>query len=282
MPQITGTDVLPEGVNDVSSFMKWLPSLIPYGLRILEAIVIILVGRKLIQVIIRLFDKSLNKAGVDQGVSRFLQALIRTGLYVVLVFFLAGELGFNTASIIAILGSSALAVGLSLQGSLANFAGSIVILLTRPFTLGDYIVSAHGEGLVKEIGLVYSIVVTPDNKQISIPNGALANDAVTNVTANPVRRLDLKIGISYGADLKKAEQLLLNLFQNSEWILKDKPVKVVVDALEDSDVLLMAFGWVKTGDYLNAKWDLTKAAKLCFDEHGIEIPFPQMDVHMIQ
>ncbi len=256
--------------------------LLPLGLRVLEALILLLVGRKLIRIILKLLDKTTEKLGLDIGLAKFLSTVIRAGLYVLLAFIIAGELGFNTASIVALLGSIALAIGLSLQGSLANFAGSVLILATRPFRVGDYIISSHGEGTVKDIGLVYTEIRTVDNKQITIPNGVLSGDAVTNVTGHPTRRLNIKVGISYGADLRKAKEIMENLYRESEWILQDQPVRVFVDQLEDSDVLLCVFGWVKTGDYLSAKWDLTEKIKLAFDEAGVEIPFPQMDVHMRQ
>ena len=271
-----GTDI----TQTVTPLTALLAAAIPLGLRILEALVIFLIGRKLISVIVNFLNKALEKAGLDVGLVRFLCTLARGALFILLAFIIIGELGFNTASILAVLGSAALAVGLSLQGSLANFAGSVLILVTRPFRVGDYIISSGGEGTVRDIGLVFTEIQTPDNRQITLPNGALANSPITNITAHPTRRVDISVGISYDADLKKAKDIILETVQKNSYVLKEEPVAVFVDSLGDSDVCLACGSWVNTGDYLAAKRALTEEIKLAFDREGIEIPFPQMDVHM--
>ena len=259
-----------------------LTSLVPLGLKILEALIIFVIGKKLIRFALKLLDGATARAGLDVGLARFLSTVARIALYILLAFVIIGELGFNTASIIAVLGSAALAVGLSLQGSLANFAGSVLILVTRPFKVGDYIICSGGEGTVKDIGLVFTELTTGDNRRITIPNGSLANGPITNITAHSTRRVDLTVGISYSADLKKAKEVITETIQKNSYILKDQPIAVFVNSLGESDVVLACGGWVNTPDYLAAKRALTEEIKLAFDEAGVEIPFPQVDVHMKQ
>ena len=266
----------------VSPLNALLTSLVPLGLKILEALVIFVIGKKLINFAIKLLNGATTRAGLDVGLARFLSTVARIALYILLAFVIIGELGFNTASIIAVLGSAALAVGLSLQGSLANFAGSVLILVTRPFKVGDYIICSGGEGTVKDIGLVFTELTTGDNRRITIPNGSLANGPITNITAHSTRRVDLTVGISYSADLKKAKEVITETIQKNSYILKDQPIAVFVNSLGESDVVLACGGWVNTPDYLAAKRALTEEIKLAFDEAGVEIPFPQVDVHMKQ
>jgi len=239
-------------------------------------------AKKLIRFALKLLAGAAARAGLDVGLARFLSTVARIALYILLAFVIIGELGFNTASIIAVLGSAALAVGLSLQGSLANFAGSVLILVTRPFKIGDYIICSGGEGTVKDIGLVFTELTTGDNRRITIPNGSLANGPITNITAHSTRRVDLTVGISYSADLKKAKEVITETIQKNSYILKDQPIAVFVNSLGESDVVLACGGWVNTPDYLAAKRALTEEIKLAFDEAGVEIPFPQVDVHMKQ
>lgn len=268
--------------QSVSPLNALLTSLVPLGLKILEALVIFVIGKKLIRFALKLLDGATARAGLDVGLARFLSTVARIALYILLAFVIIGELGFNTASIIAVLGSAALAVGLSLQGSLANFAGSVLILVTRPFRVGDYIICSGGEGTVKDIGLVFTELTTGDNRRITIPNGSLANGPITNITAHSTRRVDLTVGISYSADLKKAKEVITETIQKNSYILKDQPIAVFVNSLGESDVVLACGGWVNTPDYLAAKRALTEEIKLAFDEAGVEIPFPQVDVHMKQ
>ena len=268
--------------QSVSPLNALLTSLVPLGLKILEALIIFVIGKKLIRFALKLLDGAAARAGLDVGLARFLSTVARLALYILLAFVIIGELGFNTASIIAVLGSAALAVGLSLQGSLANFAGSVLILVTRPFKVGDYIICSGGEGTVKDIGLVFTELTTGDNRRITIPNGSLANGPITNITAHSTRRVDLTVGISYSADLKKAKEVITETIQKNSYILKDQPIAVFVNSLGESDVVLACGGWVNTPDYLAAKRALTEEIKLAFDEAGVEIPFPQVDVHMKQ
>ncbi len=251
-------------------------------INVLIAIVILLVGNKLIKYIVKLFYKMTEKANVDAGVKKFLASIIRVVLYAVLVVIIAEKFGIDTTSFIAVLGSAGLAVGLALQGSLSNFAGGVLILVLHPFRVGDYIVdnSTGREGTVEEIALFCTKLVTPDNKLVTIPNGSLSNAAITNVTAKGTRRLDLVVGIGYSADLKLAKKLIVDIVSKREKVLKDQDITVFVDNLGASSVDIGFRCWVDGADYWTEKWEITEAVKEAFDANGIEIPFNQLDVHM--
>ena len=229
-----------------------------------------------------MMSASFERTGVEIGVSKFLRSLTEFSLYALLVFIILGQLGVNTTSILAVLGTASLALSLSLQQSLSNFAGGVLILMMKPFKVGDYIVCIHGEGTVSMIGLVYTTLATVDNKAITIPNGTLANSTVTNVTAMERRRLDLTVGIGYRSDLKKAKTILEKLYREHPAVLKEPDITVFVDSLGESSVMIGARGWVAADDYWAAKWDITEKIKLAFDEAGIDIPFNQMDIHIVR
>ncbi len=260
-----------------------MPVVKSLAINIAAAIVIYVVGRKIIRWLLKVLTKTLDRSRADEGLSKFLVSAARMALYFVLAVAVIAQLGVNTASIFTLLGTAGLAVAMSLQGSLANVAGGILILLMHPFRVGDFVIAgSYGEGTVEMIGMVYTSIRTVDNRVLAIPNGDLANAAVTNVTANPERRLDVRVGIAYEADLKKAKGILQRVYEQNDNILKDKEITVYVDSLEDSSVNLGAFGWVKTEDYLRTKWAITEEIKLQLDAGGIGIPFPQMDVHLVE
>ena len=258
-----------------------LPGLIDFIIGVILALVVFFIGTQLIKWIRKLIKISMEKGNVDKGVRQFVDSLVKLALYAILIFSIGSKFGLDTTSVAAALASCGVAVGLALQGSLSNFAGGVLILMLKPFVVGDYIIEDNKgrEGTVKEIQLFYTKLLTVDNKTVIIPNGSLANTSLTNVTAQDKRRLDLSVGISYDADLKKAKQLMEELFQKDEDILQSEGVTVFVDALGDSAVMLGARGWVKKETYWAAKWRLTEDIKLTFDENGIEIPFNQVVVH---
>lgn len=258
------------------------PWLLSLGGKLLVALIIFLIGRKIIRVVQRMMSRSFERAGMEVGVSKFLKSLTEFCLYSLLLLIIAGQLGISITSLIAVVGTASLALGLALQNSLANFAGGVLILVMKPFKVGDYIISKEGEGTVSMIGLVYTTLVTIDNKAITVPNGTLSNSTVTNVTAMEKRRLDLTVGIGYRSDLKKAKEILEKLYREHPAVMKEEEITVFVDSLGDSSVVLGARGWVLAGDYWKTRWDITEKIKLAFDEAGIEIPFNQLDVHMIQ
>ncbi len=275
-----------EGVQEQTNIfieyvMNHVPDMISFGIRILVAIIIFFIGKKIIKTVRKIVKRSLTKANADIGVMQFLDALVNAIMYFLLIVIIISRFGIEASSLMAIVGSAGLAVGLALQGSLANFAGGVLILLLKPFKVGDYII-ANEEGTVAEIHIFYTKLVTADNKLIYIPNGTLSNSNITNVTSQDIRRVDLCVGISYNSDLQLAKNILLDIAQNYDKILKDKDINVFVNELAASEVSLGLRIWVNTEDYWDAKWTLTEKIKLTFDEKGIEIPYNQLDVHLLQ
>lgn len=258
-----------------------LPGVIDFAISVVLALLVFWLGAKLIKWIRKIVRVSMEKGNVDKGVCQFVDSLVKFGLYAILIFSIGSKFGLDTTSVAAALASCGVAIGLALQGSLSNFAGGVLILVLKPFVVGDYIVEDNKgrEGTVKEIQLFYTKLVTVDNKTVIIPNGALANNSLTNVTAQDKRRLNLTVGISYDADLKKAKELIEELFRKDEDILQDEEIVVFVDSLGESSVNIGVRGWVKTEKYWNTRWRMLENMKLTLDENGIEIPFNQVVVH---
>ena len=272
--------------NEINRLTKYIsdkiPELIDFAIGVVLALLVFWIGAKLIKWIRKLIRISMEKASVDKGVRQFVDSLVKFILYAILIFSIGSKFGLDTTSVAAALASCGVAIGLALQGSLSNFAGGVLILVLKPFVVGDYIVEDNKgrEGTVKEIQLFYTKLLTVDNKTVIIPNGSLANTSLTNVTAQDKRRLDLSVGISYDADLKMAKELIEGLFRADEDILKEEGINVFVDNLGESSVVIGARGWVKKEAYWTAKWRLTENIKLTLDENGIEIPFNQVVVHV--
>ena len=258
-----------------------IPGILDFALGVVLALVVFFIGAKVIKWIRKIVRKSMDKANVDKGVTQFVDSLLKFTLYAILIFSIGKKFGLDTTSVAAALASCGVAIGLALQGSLSNFAGGVLILVLKPFVVGDYIVEDNKgrEGTVKEIQLFYTKLVTADNKTVIIPNGSLANTSLTNVTAQDKRRLDFTVGISYDADIKKAKQLLEELLKSDDAIMKEEAINIFVDNLGDSAVVLGARGWVKKEEYWTAKWRITEQIKEVFDANGIEIPFNQIVVH---
>ena len=259
-----------------------IPGFLDFVLGVILALVVFFVGAKVIGWIRKLVKKSMEKAHVDKGVSQFVDSLLKIVLYAILIFSIGQKFGLDTTSVAAALASCGVAVGLALQGSLSNFAGGVLILVLKPFVVGDYIVEDNKgrEGTVVEIQLFYTKLLTVDNKTVIIPNGSLANTSLTNVTAQDKRRLDLSVGVSYDADLKKAKQLIEEILQKDEDIIQTEGRDVFVDELGESAVTIGARGWVKKEAYWTAKWRILEAIKFTLDENGIEIPYNQVVVHV--
>lgn len=272
--------------KEVSKIVEYvsgkIPGLIDFAIGVVLALLAFLIGTKLIKWIRKLIRISMEKGNVDKGVRQFVDSLVKFSLYAILIFSIGSKFGLDTTSVAAALASCGVAIGLALQGSLSNFAGGVLILLLKPFVVGDYIVEDNKgrEGTMKEIQLFYTKLLTVDNKTVIIPNGALANTSITNVTEQDKRRLDLSVGISYDADLKKAKQLIEELFRKDKDVLQNEDIVVFVDMLGDSSVVIGARGWVNKDAYWTAKWRITENIKLTLDENGIEIPFNQVVVHM--
>lgn len=249
------------------------------GINVIISILIWVIGKKIVQFGVQVLRKALNRTSLDIGVVKFVCSLTRFLAYIVLVIQIIGKLGFETSTFIALLGSAGLAFGLALQGSLSNFAGGVLILIFKPFRVGDYIISGLNEGTVKVIDLLYTKLVTGDNKIITIPNGALANSSVVNVGSQEIRRLDIQVGIGYDADLKKAKDILKEIMVNQSQILKDQEISVVVKSLDNNQVTLETRAWVNTIDYWTARCESLESYKIAFDENGIKIPFDMLGIN---
>ena len=259
-------------------FERYVPVACDYLLRIALVLMIFFVGRKLIKNIVSLCDQALKRHGMEVTVRRFFCNVINALGYICMLGILLQTVGLTATSLTALVASAGVAVGLARQGSLSNFAGGVLILLMKPFVIGDYIVQGNTEGTVKEIGLVYTELITADNRLIVIPNGTLIDSSIVNVTATGKRRLELSVGIGYKSDLKKAKEVLIRLGENDPARDPENPVNVFVSELAESSVNLGLHVWVSSSEYWNAKWRLTENIKLAFDEEGIEIPFKQVEI----
>ena len=275
-----------EATEDVNVFIQYLqdhiPNLISFAIEIVLALIFFFLGRIMIKWIRKLVRKMLEKSNVDKGVETFVDSLLKFMLYGILLFTIATKFGFDTASVAALIASAGVAVGLAVQGSLSNFAGGILILLLKPFVVGDYIIEDnHGdEGTVKEIQLFYTKLLTVDNRTVVIPNGMLTNNSLTNVTHMDERKLELKVSISYESDLLKAKAVLADLIRKESRIMQDKEHRIFVDELGDDGVILGMRCWVSTEDYWNVRWDMLEEIKLTFDRESIVIPYRQMNVRI--
>lgn len=261
---------------------KFADKALGLGERILFVLICLFVGIQVIKLIRKMVRKGMQKAKADIGVIQFVDSFLKTALYVVLAFLMASSFGVDAASIVALLGSAGVAIGLAVQGSLSNLAGGVLILLLKPFKVGDYIVEGTGsrEGTVTEIQIFYTKLVTVDNKEVILPNGNLANNSIVNVTARKKRRADVCVGIAYHADLLLAKEVLLNMLKEDEKTLKSEEMLVFVEELGESSVVLHVRCWFWNEDYWEGKWRITENCKLTLDRAGIEIPYNQMDVHV--
>jgi len=267
----------------VKEFMSQLPGkALDLGLRILLGVVFFLIGVNLIKFIRRIIRDSMKRANVELGVIQFADSFIKATLYVILVMLLASSFGLDAASVVAVLGSAGVAIGLAVQGSLSNLAGGVLILALKPFKVGDYIKESYSsqEGTVTEIQIFYTKLLTPDNQTVILPNGNLANNSLVNVTTQEARRMDISVGIAYSADLKRAKDVLMQVLLEDEAVLKEKDMLVFVDELADSSVKLGVRCWFRQEDFWKGKWRVTENCKYRLDENGIEIAFQQLDVHL--
>ena len=272
-----------QGMGHVTNFVSSrIPAVIDFGLRVVLSLIVFAIGVKVIKFVRKIVRRSLQRSNVDKGAEQFIDSLTKVCLYILLIAAIGKNFGIDETSVAALLASGGVAIGLALQGSLSNFAGGILILLLKPFVVGDYIIEDNkkNEGTVKEIQIFYTKLSTPDNKTIVIPNGALANSSLTNVTDKNVRRLDLTVDISYEADLKKAKALIEDILMKDEATLKDQDINIFVDQLGASSVVIGARAWVNADAYWPAKWRLLEEIKLTMDENGIEIPYQHVTVQM--
>ena len=253
---------------------------VDYGLALLKAVIVLIIGLWVIKAIRNGFGKLLNKRNIDDSLKPFLRSLLYNILLVLLILSVLCTLGIQMTSFVAIIGAAGLAVGLALQGTLQNFAGGVIILILRPFKVGDYIEGSGHAGTIKEIQIFNTVMLTPDNKKIIIPNGGLSNASITNYSAQPTRRVDMVFGIGYDDDIKKAKELLETIVTGDERVLKDPIHQIAVSELADSSVNFVVRPWVNAADYWDVYFDMHEKIKLEFDKAGISIPFPQRDVHI--
>lgn len=270
-------------IGAIKNFVQQLPEkALDLGVRVLMAVLFFFIGVQVIKLVRKIVKKAMTKADAEIGAIQFMDSFLKIALYVVLVLMLASSFGVDAASIVAVLGSAGVAVGLALQGSLSNLAGGVLILVLKPFKVGDYIIeSATGkEGAVTEIHIFYTRLTTADNKAVILPNGSLANTSIINVSREATRRVDVTVGISYNADLQKAKEVLMDVITTDEATLKDKDLVVYVANLGSSSVDMGVRCWAKQEDYWTVLWRVTENCKLALDKNGIEIPFNQLDVHV--
>ena len=264
-------------------YFEQLPEkLIRFGIHLLVALVLFIVARKLIKLICKVVDKSMKKAKADTGIRNFLNSMLKLGLYSLLIIWIAAWFGFETTSLIAVLGSAGVTLALALQGSLSNITGGVLLMILKPFRIGDYIKedSKGNEGTVVEIGLIYTKLRTIDERIVVLPNGTLANTSLTNVSQRPMRRLVLSFGVSYDSDIAKVKELLNSVVAEEERILQDGSAQIYVEGLEESQITMGLRAYVKKEDFFDVKWEINERVKECFDKNGIRIPYRQLDVHL--
>ncbi len=261
---------------------KVLNALSLYGMKVLAAVIILVVGLWLAKKIKSCFVTTLQKKEVDPTLVGFFSSMLHGALVVFIVIAAISKLGIQTTSFVAVIGAAGLAVGLALQGSLSNFASGVLLILFKPFKAGD-VIKAGGElGVVVEVGILTTELKTPDNVKIIMPNSAIMGGSITNISAHPTRRVDMTVGVGYGDDLNKAKQIMEDILAADERVLKDPAVTIAVANLGDSSVDFVVRPWVNSADYWAVKFDFTKAVKEKFDAEGVSIPFPQRDIHVFQ
>ena len=253
---------------------------IPWGINIVFALLIFIIGKIVAGILVNVFGKVMSKSKYDDMLIDFLKSIINAVLMLFVIVASLDRLGVDTTSLVAILGAAGLAIGLSLQGSLQNFAAGVMLLVFRPFKQGDFVEAGGTSGVVKQITIFTTVMTTPDNKEIIVPNGNIYSGNIINYSAKETRRVDMVVGISYDSDLKKAKQILTEMVAADERILPDPAPMVAVSELADSSVNFVVRPWVKTPDYWAVLFAFQENVKLRFDEEGISIPFPQMDVHL--
>ncbi|MFA9462850.1 MAG: mechanosensitive ion channel family protein [Velocimicrobium sp.] len=261
-------------------FEKFKEGAVKFGLRIIVALIFYAIGKKLIKWLKKILNRSFERSNMDEGVQKFLISFISISLNVVLIVAAINILSVVTTSLAAVIGSLGLTIGLALQGSLSNFAGGVLILIMKPFRIGDYIVANGMEGCVTSIDIFYTRLLTIDNRKVVIPNGGLSNSSIVNVTNEDLRRLDLMIPVSYDCDIKTVKHILMGVIEQEDFVLKEEPISICVNSFEDSSISMAVRVWTKKEDYWELKWDMLERIKDTFDKNHISIPFNQLDVNI--
>jgi small conductance mechanosensitive channel len=254
--------------------------LIPWSIRLGVALAIFIIGKWIAGIITRAVQRIMGKAGMDAMLARFLGNILYAVLLVAVIIAAVDQLGVNTTSLLAVFGAAGLAVGLALQNSLSNFSAGVMLIIFRPFKVGDFIEAAGVTGVVEEVQIFNTLLKTPDNREIIVPNGQIYSGTITNFSARDTRRIDLVFGIGYDDDIKKAKQLIEQIMTADDRILKEPAAAVALGELADSSVNINVRPWVKSENYWPVRADLLENVKAAFDANGISIPFPQRDVHM--
>lgn len=278
------SDNIKEILNLKEYMAGQIPAIVGFGLKVVLAIIVFFVGRKLIRWAVKLMKRSMERARLDEGVVQFACSAGKAVLYTMLIFNIAVSLGVTESSVAALLGTAGVAIGLALQGGLANLAGGVLLLVFKPFVVGDYIIQNQQngcEGTVARIEMCYTTLLSIDNKKIVVPNGTLSNSTIINVTAKETRKLEIKVGISYESNIQKAKEILEKILLEDPDTQGDRSEMVVfVDQLADSAVIMGLRVWVPTDSYWSVKWRLNEKIKEEFDEQGITIPYNQMDIYV--
>ncbi|EGU34053.1 small-conductance mechanosensitive channel MscS [Vibrio scophthalmi] len=271
-------------VDSLAKAETWLNSnsdlLIQYGVNIISAVLILFIGNIVAKMVANSVAKMLDKKKMDKAVVEFIHGIVRYTLFVIVLIAALSRIGVQTASVVAVIGAAGLAIGLALQGSLSNFAAGVLIVGFRPFKSGDYVEVGGVAGSVEAIQIFQTVLKTPDNKMVVVPNSGVIGSPITNYSRHDTRRVDLTIGVSYSSDLKLTKKVIQEALEKDERILKDHDITIGVVALADSSVNFVVRPWCKTADYWDVYFDSNQAIKEALDANGIEIPFPQMDVHL--
>ena len=262
---------------------KWMNILIEvgseYGIKVLGAIIIWIIGSWIIKRVKRLLIKAMDKVEYDESLEKFISSLIVVSLRIILFIVILGNLGVETTSFAAVLAAAGLAIGLALQGSLSNFAGGVLILIFKPYKTGDFIAAQGEMGVVKQIEIFTTKLNTTDNKEVILPNGAVSNGNITNYSSEKKRRVDITMGVSYDADIKQTKELLMKVLTDNKKVLSDPEPMIVLGELADSSVNFYLRPWALGDDYWDVYFEVMESCKIELDKAGIEIPFPQMDIY---
>lgn len=270
----------------MDQFMGWITEnqdlIVSYVIKFIVAILILIIGKMIANSVAKLLGRGMTKKGVDGAVISFLSAIVKSVIFIAAVLMALSQVGVQTTSFIAILGAAGLAIGLSLQGSLSNMASGVLIIMFRPFRAGEYVDAGGVSGTVNEVNIFQTILKTPDNKVVYVPNAQITGQPITNYSREDTRRVDLLIGVSYDADLHKTKEVLESVLKAEKRLLKEPAWNIQVHALNNSSVDFIVRPWVNSTDYWPVYWDLMREIKIALDKNDIGIPYPQMDVHLFK
>ena len=265
---------------EIITWEQAIETLLLWGLLLAKAIVVFMIGKIVARVILGVAVRILKRSKTDEMLIQFARSIGNAFLTLIVAIVALSQLGIDTTSLVAVLASAGLAIGLALQDSMKNFASGVLLLTFRPFRRGDYVEAGGTHGVVQTITLFTTVLLTLDNREVIVPNGTIWSDVITNYTARETRRVDMVFGISYGDDIRRARQVIETVLAQEDRVLSEPTPDIVVSELGDSSVNFSVRPWALTGDYWDVKFALTEAIKIAFDDAGVSIPFPQMDVHM--